>query len=138
VNTAAPELPVYYDTGPDGISEPVTVTVDPVATDEPEPDEDPRADSKEILAGLLRLLCDENASALVVGQRTLAIGYLAGAVAAGSDKELADRLGISASRLSHIKRTIPNELASLVKCKRRQKPGSRKLAPLVTTTEFEL
>lgn len=75
------------------------------------------------VVGLLRMLAGAG-SALLVGQRCLILAYLSGALdGIETDAELAERLDISASRLSHVKREIPNELASLGRLKRRQAQG---------------
>lgn len=105
----APELPVHFDE--DG--RPCFVDM---PTDEPEADD--RADVRESLAGLIRLLTD-GATALQAGQRVHLLAYAVGVNGHRTQQALADELNISKGRLSQIRREMPKELGGLLKLKAR-------------------
>jgi hypothetical protein len=110
-----PELPMAF--GDDG--QPVRV-VEPAVWDESPADDSARAEIREALLGFLRDMI-EDSTPLQAGQCMFLLVHLCGQSGCRTDAELAKRMGVSATRVSHLLRLLPPEYTGLLRCYRRQR-----------------
>ena len=84
-----------------------------------DPQDDPRSDFQEKLAGFLQWLAAGN-SVEQAGRRAILLAHLAGKSGCKNDKELARKLNISGGRISQLRAEIIGEFGSFGRCNRRQ------------------
>ena len=122
----APELPieekVYYDETGRKVAATTTVNIEARHW---QVDVDPRIEIIRAMLDFIELLGADDA--LSLGQRLLVILFKCGRSPHKTQRELADAMRISESRLSHIMAEMPGELDSLMKLNRRQS-NPRKVA----------
>lgn len=83
-----------------------------------------RGDVREALLEFLHDLTADS-TALQAGQYLFALAHLCGQSGCETDGELAAKMGVSASRVSHILAELPLDFTGLLRCNRRQrKPTS--------------
>jgi hypothetical protein len=71
---------------------------------------------REVMLRLLQMLtAGASASARRIGQRTLVLAYLAGATPFRTQKQLAEKLGVTAGRASQILNSAKREFAKLAR-----------------------
>jgi hypothetical protein len=126
VDPVAPEMPLAFTRDLDPAGKPrytPTPCPEPLYTDNERDERAPdrrRADLEEVVSEFLRMMT-ANGNALQVGQRMIVLAYLAGKTDCRTHAELAERLNISAGRVSQILSDIPMAFYSLCRLKRRKK-----------------
>jgi len=84
---------------------------------------DSRADLRDGILSFLRDMMDDS-TPLQAGQNMFLLVHLCGKSGCATDAELADKMGISATRLSHVLAELPPEYTGLLRCNRRQRRSS--------------
>lgn len=116
----APEMPLLNEVYFDDEGNPVAISMphDPENEPDDEGQDSSRADITTVLGEFCRMMTT-SASALQAGQRVLVLAYLMGKTDCRTHRDLAERLNVSAGRVSQILREIPAEFHSLCRLKGR-------------------
>ena len=124
----APEMPLAFDDDGNPVRVEHPAVYDTAHEADDNPAETARAGVREALLEFLRDLTTDN-TALQAGQYLFALAHLCGQSSCDTDAELAERMGVSASRVSHILADLPPDFTGLLRLKRRQRKRQSAMSP---------